>query len=199
MWSLSHPRRPFVVEVLQPMSLPPSSAPTATGWSDSCRAGFAPAEEWRLVTAHRNRRLSDAGPPGRVPPQHSHLSLPPDQAHTAHERWWRYRADYCEPDTTFLIRSLNVAALQDIVGFNSGGLPAAFPLVNGYDDDAERFALLPSNQFYVFFPLKSVLVWAAKCVPQVIVSRIEDENTALIMANLVIPDTQEDVADVAFA
>ena len=35
------------------MSLPPSSAPTATGWSDSCRAGFAPAEEWRLVTAHR--------------------------------------------------------------------------------------------------------------------------------------------------
>ena len=32
------------------MSLPPSSAPTATGWSDSCRAGFAPAEEWRLVT-----------------------------------------------------------------------------------------------------------------------------------------------------
>ena len=38
--------------VLQTMSLPPSSAPTATGWSDSCRAGFAPAEEWRLGTAH---------------------------------------------------------------------------------------------------------------------------------------------------
>ena len=34
--------------VLQTMSLPPSSAPTATGWNDSCRAGFAPAEEWRL-------------------------------------------------------------------------------------------------------------------------------------------------------
>ena len=34
------------------MSLPPSSAPTATGWNDSCRAGFAPAEEWRLSTAH---------------------------------------------------------------------------------------------------------------------------------------------------
>jgi len=29
--------------VLQTMSLPPPSAPTATGWSDSCRAGFAPA------------------------------------------------------------------------------------------------------------------------------------------------------------
>ena len=36
------------IGVLQTMSLPPSSAPTATGWSDSCRAGFAPAEEWRL-------------------------------------------------------------------------------------------------------------------------------------------------------
>ena len=36
------------VGVLQTMSLPPSSAPTATGWSDSCRAGFAPVEEWRL-------------------------------------------------------------------------------------------------------------------------------------------------------
>ena len=51
-WSLNRPGRPFVVGVLQPMSLPPSSAPTATGWSDSCRAGFAPAEEWRRVTAH---------------------------------------------------------------------------------------------------------------------------------------------------
>ena len=51
-WSLGHPRRPFCIEVLQTMSLPPSSAPTVTGWSDSCRAGFAPAEKWRLVTAH---------------------------------------------------------------------------------------------------------------------------------------------------
>ena len=51
-WSLNRPGRPFVIGVLQPMSLPPSSAPTATGWNDSCRAGFAPAEEWRLVTAH---------------------------------------------------------------------------------------------------------------------------------------------------
>ena len=54
--SLNRPRRPFVVGVLQPMSLPPSSAPTATGWSDSCRAGFAPAEEWRL--SRRTRSLS---------------------------------------------------------------------------------------------------------------------------------------------
>ena len=48
------PRAALVVGVLQPMSLPPSSAPTATGWSDSCRAGFAPAEEWRL--SRRTRR-----------------------------------------------------------------------------------------------------------------------------------------------
>ena len=47
-WSLNRPGRPFVIGVLQPMSLPPSSAPTATGWSDSCRAGFTPAVEWRL-------------------------------------------------------------------------------------------------------------------------------------------------------
>ena len=53
-WSLGHPRRPFFIEVLQTMSLPPSSAPTVTGWSDSCRAGFAPAEKWRLVTAHNS-------------------------------------------------------------------------------------------------------------------------------------------------
>ena len=29
--------------VLQSKSLPPSTAPIATGWSDSCRAGIAPA------------------------------------------------------------------------------------------------------------------------------------------------------------
>ena len=51
-WSLSRPRRPFVIGVLQTMLLPPPSAPIATGWSDICRAGFAPAEEWRLLTAH---------------------------------------------------------------------------------------------------------------------------------------------------
>ena len=34
------------------MSLPPSPAPIATGWSESCRAGFAPARESRLSTAH---------------------------------------------------------------------------------------------------------------------------------------------------
>ena len=37
----------------------PSSASTATGWSDSCRAGFAPAEEWRLSTAHAKSCAKD--------------------------------------------------------------------------------------------------------------------------------------------
>ena len=69
-WSLSRPRRPFVIGVLRPMSLPPSSAPTATGWSDSCRAGFAPAEEWRLVTAHTESPVirPKRTPPGPGPP-----------------------------------------------------------------------------------------------------------------------------------
>ena len=50
------------IGVLQTMSLPPSSAPTATGWNDSCRAGFAPAEEGRLPRRTRNDTLSARGP-----------------------------------------------------------------------------------------------------------------------------------------
>ena len=46
------PRATRYIAVLQAMSLPPSPAPIATGWSDSCRAGFAPAGERRLSTAH---------------------------------------------------------------------------------------------------------------------------------------------------
>ena len=42
----------LLIGVLQTSSLPPSPAPTATGWSDSCRAGFPPAEGRRLRTAH---------------------------------------------------------------------------------------------------------------------------------------------------
>ena len=53
--------RPFGVGVLQPMSSPPSSAPTATGWSDSCRAGFAPAERRRL--SRRTSTVSKCGGP----------------------------------------------------------------------------------------------------------------------------------------
>ena len=46
------PMAVLLIGVLQTRSLPPSPAPTATGWSDSCRAGFAPAEGRRLRTAH---------------------------------------------------------------------------------------------------------------------------------------------------
>ena len=46
------PKAARFTEMLQAMSLPPSPAPIATGWSDSCRAGFAPAEGRCLSTAH---------------------------------------------------------------------------------------------------------------------------------------------------
>ena len=52
------PKAALLVEVLQAISLPPSPAPTATGWSDSCRAGFAPAEKWRLGMAHSHQYLT---------------------------------------------------------------------------------------------------------------------------------------------
>ena len=53
------PKAARSIEVLQPKSLPPPAAPIATGWSDSCRAGFAPAEGQRLSTAHRISRAKD--------------------------------------------------------------------------------------------------------------------------------------------
>ena len=37
-----------------------TAAPTATGWSDSCQAGLAPAEDLRLSTAHGTNHLSHA-------------------------------------------------------------------------------------------------------------------------------------------
>ena len=43
------------------MSLPPCTALATTGWSDSCRAGFAPARKARLSTAHARNRLSSTG------------------------------------------------------------------------------------------------------------------------------------------
>lgn len=57
-WSLSRQMRPRYIGVLQAMSLPPSPAPIATGWSDFCRAGFTPARKRRLLTAHQPNHLS---------------------------------------------------------------------------------------------------------------------------------------------
>ena len=39
-WSLERPGRPRSTEVLRTMSLPPSSAPIGTGWSDSLPGGI---------------------------------------------------------------------------------------------------------------------------------------------------------------
>ena len=41
--------------------VPTPPAPIATGWSDSCRAGFAPARRRRLSTAHRPTNLTSTG------------------------------------------------------------------------------------------------------------------------------------------
>ena len=61
------PRAARCTGVLQSKSLPPSTAPIATGWSDSCRAGFAPARRRRLSTAHRIKRAKFGHAPGTEP------------------------------------------------------------------------------------------------------------------------------------
>ncbi len=58
------------IGVLQSKSLPPSTAPIASGWSDSRRAGFAPAGKWRLTTAHGNHKGCSNGDKVVVPPTH---------------------------------------------------------------------------------------------------------------------------------
>ncbi len=45
------PKRPFCIEGFDEF-VACLAAPTATGWNDSCQAGFAPAEDARLFTAH---------------------------------------------------------------------------------------------------------------------------------------------------
>ncbi|MBB5061051.1 hypothetical protein HDF16_005787 [Granulicella aggregans] len=40
-----------------------TAAPIATGWSESCRAGFAPAGKPCLGTAHTIEHVSDSAPP----------------------------------------------------------------------------------------------------------------------------------------
>ena len=70
------PKATRYIEVLQAMSLPPSPAPIATGWSDSCRAGFAPAvgqrrqgaQEKGIKEALRERDEPFGGVAGRYPP-----------------------------------------------------------------------------------------------------------------------------------
>ena len=45
--SLSHPRRPFFTEVLQSISLPPRTAPIATGWNEQLAGRVYP--RWGAV------------------------------------------------------------------------------------------------------------------------------------------------------
>ena len=70
------PKAARYTEVLQSKSLPPSTAPIATGWSDCCRAGFAPAEGRRLSTAHRIKRASQQAARSPEAPDHRGLRPP---------------------------------------------------------------------------------------------------------------------------
>ena len=87
------PKAALLVEVLQAISLPPSPAPTATGWSDSCRAGFAPAEKWRLGTAHSHQYLTAI-----VIIKPSPNALPPDTGSRIHtlEKIHRHMTNHSE-------------------------------------------------------------------------------------------------------
>ena len=92
------------VGVLQTMSLPPSSAPTATGWSDSCRAGFAPAEKWRLFTAHAKNHSKR-----RRPSSHSLLTLPSSPRKSLHCRvLLRYTAQDADSGANLSDNSENI-------------------------------------------------------------------------------------------
>ena len=64
------PRAALVVGVLQPMSLPPSSAPTATGWSDSCRRDSHPLRNGAFHGRTRAPRYRTLGvdPAATIPP-----------------------------------------------------------------------------------------------------------------------------------
>ena len=70
--SLSRPRRPFFTEVLQSISLPPRTAPIATGWNEQlagrvypplgCGALARRTASWRLLTLSRAKaRLTHIG------------------------------------------------------------------------------------------------------------------------------------------
>ena len=93
-WLLSRPRRPFVIGVLQTMLLPLSSAPIATDWSDSCRAGFAPAEDWRLLTAHVESTTGAVavGRGGSCSRRLSPMPVPHSSP------WLRFQSPLVEPD-----------------------------------------------------------------------------------------------------
>ena len=111
------PEAALVVGVLQPMSLPPSSAPTATGWSDSCRAGFAPAVEWRLVTAHVESTTGAVavGGGGSCSRRLSPMPVPHSSP------WLRFQSPLIEPD----VRISRIRLSDEIMPSPTGSSPYA--------------------------------------------------------------------------
>ena len=70
--TFAEPPKAALSRVLQYMSLPPCTALDATGWSDSCRTGFAPVRNMRLSTAHGFAPARKT----RLPTAHDRLPLP---------------------------------------------------------------------------------------------------------------------------
>jgi len=69
-----------------------SAAPIATGWSESCRAGIAPAEERRLVTAHSDTVFrSIIGTPFEV--SRPRYPICPDHGVNVGKCWHRTRGE----------------------------------------------------------------------------------------------------------
>ena len=98
------PKATRYIEVLQAMSLPPSPAPIATGWSDSCRAGFAPAVGQRRQGAQEAGRawnLVDI----RVPDTDKELAASGFSFHLRRDRLRRVR----RREGRYLLRSNMVA------------------------------------------------------------------------------------------
>ena len=54
----------FSLEIHLTSNTEARTAPITSGWSDSCRAGFAPAEKQRLSTAHEKVGLGPDRPSG---------------------------------------------------------------------------------------------------------------------------------------
>ena len=57
-----------------------TTAPIATGWSESCRAGFAPAERQRLTWRTKIRTLGRSSPHDANSPREGGLSMMPVKA-----------------------------------------------------------------------------------------------------------------------
>ena len=117
--------------MLQPMSLPPCTALAATGWSDSCRAGFAPTRNARLSTAHAGYFLLEQAfklllhlrkiPPARTHTLSSELYdlLPAKDKDILREYYRDYR-EGCDHATGFPFQDLD-SFLSNLDGQQTSG------------------------------------------------------------------------------